>query len=65
MKLLEYLIANSSDAGAVVLDPFLGSGSTAVAAKLLGRHYVGFDIDAHYCDIARERLSAVACVEAS
>ena len=63
--LMQYLIKLVTPEGAVVLDPFLGSGSTAVAAKLLGRHYVGFDIDAHYCDIARERLSAVACVEAS
>ena len=47
---------------ATIIDPFCGSGTTLAAAKLLGRHYVGFDIDAHYCDIARERLSAVTFV---
>ena len=62
--LMQYLIKLVTHEGAVVLDPFLGSGSTAVAAKLLGRHYVGFDIDAHYCDIACERLEAVTCVAA-
>ena len=49
---------------ATIIDPFCGSGTTLVAAKLLGRHYVGFDIDAHYCDIACERLEAVTCVAA-
>ena len=56
VKLLEYLIANSSDAGAVVLDPFLGSGTTAVAAKLLGRHYIGYELSPEYFDIAKRRL---------
>lgn len=42
--------------GGVVLDPFMGSGSTAVAAKRLRRSFVGFDVSAEYCDIARERL---------
>lgn len=40
----------------LVLDPFLGSGTTAVAAKELGRAYLGIDIVEEYCDIARERL---------
>lgn len=40
----------------VVLDPFIGSGTTAVAAKQLGRHYVGIDIIEEYCHIARERI---------
>lgn len=42
----------------LVLDPFLGSGTTAVAAVRTGRHYVGFDTDAGYVRLARRRLAA-------
>ena len=42
--------------GDVVLDPFLGSGTTAVAAKMTGRKYVGCDLSAEYCAIAEDRL---------
>lgn len=42
----------------VVLDPFIGSGSTAVAAIRTGRHYVGYDTDAHYVKLAEERIAA-------
>lgn len=44
----------------VVLDPFLGSGSTAVAALRAGRHYVGFDTDPDYVAIAERRVSEEA-----
>jgi site-specific DNA-methyltransferase (adenine-specific) len=40
----------------VVLDPFMGSGSTAVACKLLKRSYIGFDLNEDYCITARQRL---------
>lgn len=43
----------------VILDPFMGSGTTALAAKQLGRDYIGFDISPEYCAMARERLSSV------
>jgi len=43
-------------AGDVVLDPFAGSGSSAVAAKRAGRHYIAFDIVQEYCDIAEQRI---------
>jgi site-specific DNA-methyltransferase (adenine-specific) len=46
--------------GDLVLDPFVGSGTTAVAAAESGRHYVGFDTDASYLALAEERLRAVS-----
>jgi DNA modification methylase len=42
--------------GGIVLDPFMGSGSTAVAAKRLGRQFLGFDLSEEYCEIARRRI---------
>lgn len=42
----------------VVLDPFMGSGTTCAAAAGLGRHYVGFDISPTYCELARRRIAA-------
>ena len=45
-----------SNEGDVVLDPFMGSGTTAKVARALGRHYIGFEISAEYCDIIRKRL---------
>lgn len=46
-------------AGDVVLDPFMGSGSTALAALDAGRHYLGFDTDESYVAIAEERVAAL------
>jgi site-specific DNA-methyltransferase (adenine-specific) len=43
----------------IVLDPYMGSGSTAIAAKSLGRHFLGFEISPEYCAIARKRIAAV------
>jgi len=42
--------------GDVVLDPFMGSGSTAIAAVQMGRHYVGYELSAEYCALAEKRL---------
>jgi site-specific DNA-methyltransferase (adenine-specific) len=55
-KLLAKIILASSNPGEVVLDPFLGSGTTAVVAKKLGRRYVGIEIDETYCSLAEKRL---------
>jgi DNA modification methylase len=43
----------------IVLDPFVGSGTTCVAAKKLGRHYIGIDINPEYCKYAEERVKNV------
>ena len=42
--------------GGTVLDPFVGSGTTCVAAKSLERKYIGIDVSKEYCDIAEERI---------
>lgn len=55
-KLIAKLILASSKEGDVVFDPFLGSGTTAVVAKKLGRHYFGIEMDEHYLLLAEKRL---------
>ena len=55
-KLLAKLILASSNPGDVILDPFLGSGSTSVTAKKLGRHYIGIEQNEQYCVWAEKRL---------
>lgn len=55
-KLLAKLILASSSPGDLVLDPFLGSGSTSVTAKKLGRHFIGIEQSAQYCVWAEKRL---------
>jgi len=55
-KLLAKIVLASSQEGDVVLDPFLGSGTTSVVAKKLRRHYIGIEIDEFYCCLAERRL---------
>lgn len=56
-KLVAKIILASSNAGDVVFDPFLGSGTTSVVAKKLGRRYVGVEVDELYCCLAEKRLT--------
>ena len=58
-KLLAKIILASTKKGDTVFDPFLGSGTTAVVAKKLGRKYVGVEIDNYYCCLAEKRLELV------
>lgn len=55
IKLIERLIVASSNVGDVVLDPFMGAGSTILAANNLNREVIGFEIDAEYSSIANDR----------
>lgn len=55
-KLAETCILAGSPPGGIVLDPFLGSGTTAYVAKQTGRRYIGIEINAEYCRLARERI---------
>ena len=55
-ELPKRLIKMFSWKGALVVDPFMGSGTTAIACINTGRNFIGFEIDKHYCDIANERI---------
>lgn len=56
LQLMELYITNSSNIGDVVLDPFMGVGSTGLAALKNDRKFIGFEIDKKYYDIAEKRL---------
>ena len=58
IKVGTYLITLGSRAGDMILDPFCGSGSFLIAAKILNRKYIGIDISKDYIDIAEARLRA-------
>lgn len=64
VELMKLWIANSSKADDTVLDPFMGSGTTGVAALQLGRSFVGIEQDPRWFDVACQRLSA-ACQQGS
>jgi DNA repair photolyase len=59
LKLMSYLIVLGSRKGDLVLDPFCGSGTTCLAASLLGRKFIGIELEKEYFDIACERVRNV------
>jgi len=58
-ELIETPILAGCPEGGVVLDPFIGSGTTALVAKRLNRNYIGIDINPEYCKMAQERLQGL------
>jgi site-specific DNA-methyltransferase (adenine-specific) len=59
IKLMEFYITNSSNEGDVVLDPFMGSGSTGIACKNNNRNFIGIELDTNYFDLATKRINDV------
>ena len=63
LAIMSYLITLGSRRGDLVLDPFAGSGTTVIAAKMLGRAGTGIEVNPEYVNIARARLGAVSTIE--
>lgn len=57
VELIRPCILSGCPADGIVLDPFIGSGTTAIAALMEGRNYIGIDLNLEYCDLARERIA--------
>lgn len=56
-RLIEPCILAGSNSNGLILDPFLGSGTTALVARRLGRNYIGIDCNIKYCEMAKNRLA--------
>ena len=63
LPFIKNLIINSSQENQVVLDPFIGSGTTAVACKELNRQFIGFELNPKFYEIANDRLNDVTQVD--
>lgn len=59
VELMKILVENSSQENEIVLDPFMGIGSTGMACKELRRHFLGIEIDEKYFNIAKERIDKI------
>lgn len=59
LELLRRIILSSSNNGDLVLDPFVGSGTTGVIAKRFNRNFIGIEIQKEFCDLAIRRFSNV------
>ena len=53
---MKILVENSSQEGEIVIDPFMGIGSTGVACKQLNRNFIGIELDTKYFEIAKKRI---------
>ena len=58
LEIIERMVRASCPPGGIVLDLFMGSGTTAIAAKRCGRHFVGFELNPEYCQIIQDRLAS-------
>ena len=56
LKLIQQVLLTASKKGDLVLDPFIGSGTTAVVAKALGRNWIGIEKEKRYVDLATNRI---------
>ena len=63
LEIIERMIKASCPVDGIVLDPFMGSGTTAVAAKRLSRKFIGFEINPKYCDLIQQRLLGADTLE--
>lgn len=63
VSLPAWFIRLFTNPGDIVLDPFCGSGTTAVASRQLARHYIGIDINPEFCELARQRLEVAPVPE--
>jgi DNA modification methylase len=59
LGIISNLIINSSGGGQLIFDPFCGSGTTCASAKMLGRHFLGFEIEPKYFKIATDRVDGI------
>ena len=59
--LMRVLVENSSQVGGIVLDPFMGSGTTAIACIQSNRHFIGFELDKQYYSVAVNRIQDAIC----
>ncbi|MBQ0013162.1 MAG: site-specific DNA-methyltransferase [Proteobacteria bacterium] len=65
LDLLHRVILSSTKPGDIILDPFMGSGTTAAAAKELGRQFIGFEREEAYVNAARERVANITPIDLS
>lgn len=55
-ELIEPCVLAGCPNGGIILDPFMGTGTTAMVARMYGRNFIGFKISKEYCDLANKRL---------